>query len=202
MNLDSEVDNASQVKRRSLLLSTSSLPPTDSDKSSIKEIDRRPSKRWSPVGSVVPSTTGRRSTRAPSISSQSSMGMDTSKSDSVARTAIRRGRCSSEKIVWIVCEECGTSKRQRESSSQPVVGDPTRYFNDVVHGSDSTVGNRDTAHHQPHQPLHQTVRRSPPKLGSPIRQNAAQRPYPGRRRLPLVNRQIMTHQILTQGFQL
>ncbi|KAI0911246.1 major facilitator superfamily domain-containing protein [Ustulina deusta] len=202
MNLDSEVDNASQVKRRSLLLSTSSLPPTDSDKSSIKEIDRRPSKRWSPVGSVVPSTTGRRSTRAPSISSQSSMGMDTSKSDSVARTAIRRGRCSSEKIVWIVCEECGTSKRQRESSSQPVVGDPTRYFNDVVHGSDSTVGNRDTAHHQPHQPLHQTARRSPPKLGSPIRHNAAQRPYPGRRRLPLVNRQIMTHQILTQGFQL
>ncbi|KAI1425027.1 major facilitator superfamily domain-containing protein [Xylaria sp. FL1777] len=206
-NSDAEVDTASQVKRRSLLLSTSSLPPTDSDKSSLKDVDRRPSKRWSPVESMVPSTTGRRSTRAPSISSQSSMGMDTSKSDSVARTAIRRGRCSSEKIVWIVCEECGTSKRQRESSSQAVVGDPTRYFNDVVHGVESTVGNRDTAHHQHHhqphyQPLHQPVRRSPPRLGSPIRHNAAQRPYPGRRRLPLVNRQIMTHQMLTQGFQL
>ncbi|KAI1272472.1 major facilitator superfamily domain-containing protein [Xylaria sp. FL0933] len=208
---DPEVDTATQVKRRPLLLSTSSLHPTDSDKSSIKDVDRRPSKRWSPVGSVVPSTTGRRSTRAPSISSQSSMGMDSSRSDSVARTAIRRGRCSSEKIVWIVCEECGTSKRQRESSSHTIVGDPTRYFNDVVHGGDSTVGNRDAAHHHQshhpphhhhHQPLHQTGRRSPPRLGSPIRHNAAQRPYPGRRRLPLVNRQIMTHQMLTQGFQL
>ncbi|KAI0417132.1 major facilitator superfamily domain-containing protein [Xylaria grammica] len=208
-NPDAEMDVASQEKRRSLLLSTASLHPTESDKSSIKDVDRRPSKRWSPVGSVVPSSVGRRSTRAPSISSQSSMGMDTSKSESVARTAIRRGRCSSEKIVWIVCEECGTSKRQRESSSQTAVGDPTRYFNDVVHGVDSTAGNRDGAHHQPHhqsnqshhQPHHPTTRRSPPRLGSPIRHNAAQRPILGRRRLPLVNRQIMTHQILTQGFQ-
>ncbi|KAK5634340.1 hypothetical protein RRF57_010055 [Xylaria bambusicola] len=198
-----EVGTVSQMKRRSLLLSTSSLQHSVSDKSSIKDVERRPSKRWSPVGSVVPSTTGRRSTRAPSISSQSSMGMDTSRSDSVARTAIRRGRCSSEKIVWIVCEECGTSKRQRESSSHTVVGDPTRYFNDVVHGADSAAGNRDAVHHQPHHPPHhQTTRRSPPRLGSPIRHNAAQRPYPGRRRLPLVNRQIMTHQMLTQGFQL
>ncbi|KAI1308298.1 major facilitator superfamily domain-containing protein [Xylaria venustula] len=208
LNPETGVEAVTQVKRRPLLLSTSSLHPTDSDKSSMKDVDRRPSKRWSPVGSVVPSTTGRRSTRAPSISSQSSMGMDSSRSDSIARTAIRRGRCSSEKIVWIVCEECGTSKRQRESSSHTVVGDPTRYFNDVVHGSDSTTGNRDATHHHQihhqhhHQPLHQTTRRSPPRLGSPIRHNAAQRPYPGRRRLPLVNRQIMTHQILTQGFQL
>ncbi|KAI0538863.1 major facilitator superfamily domain-containing protein [Xylaria digitata] len=206
---DIEADVTSQDKRRSLLLSASSLQPTESDKGSIKDIDRRPSKRWSPVGSMVQSSVGRRSIRAPSISSQSSMGMDTSKSESVARTTIRRGRCSSEKVVWIVCEECGTSKRQRESSSQPVLGDPMRYFNDVVHGVDSTVTNRDTAHHQTHhqphhshhQPLHPTARRSPPRLGSPIRHNAAQRPYPGRRRLPLVNRQIMTHQILTQGFQ-
>ncbi|KAI0972358.1 major facilitator superfamily domain-containing protein [Xylaria arbuscula] len=208
LNPESGVKAVTQVKRRPLLLSTSSLHPTASDKSSVKDVDRRPSKRWSPVGSVVPSTTGRMSTRAPSISSQSSMGMDSSRSDSIARTAIRRGRCSSEKIVWIVCEECGTSKRQRESSSHTVVGDPTRYFNDVGHGSDSTTSNRDATHHHQinhqthHPPLHQTTRRSPPRLGSPIRHNAAQRPYPGRRRLPLVNRQIMTHQILTQGFQL
>ncbi|KAI1159249.1 major facilitator superfamily domain-containing protein [Nemania serpens] len=207
---DPEVDDTSQVKRRTLLLSASSVLPTDNEKSSIKNVERQPSKRWSPVESLVPSSTGRRSTRAPSISSQSSMGMDTSRSDSVARTAIRRGRCSSEKIVWIVCEECGTSKRQRESSSHTVVGDPTRYFNDVVHGVDSTVSSRDPLHHQTHhqthhqlrnQPHHQATRRSPPMPGSPIRHNAAQRPYPGRRRLPLANRQMMTHQILTQGFQ-
>ncbi|RYC61701.1 hypothetical protein CHU98_g4502 [Xylaria longipes] len=202
---DPEADAASHVKRRSLLLSTSSLPTTEGDKSSIKDAEYRPSKRWSPVGSVVPSTTGRRSTRAPSISSQSSMGMDTSRSESVARTAIRRGRCSSEKVVWIVCEECGTSKRQRESSSHMAVGDPTRYFNDVTHGLDSNASARDAAHHQPHQPHHQqhhqAVRRSPSRLRSPTRHNTSQIPYPGRRRLPLVNRQIMTHQILTQGFQ-
>ncbi|KAI3326275.1 MFS general substrate transporter [Xylariaceae sp. AK1471] len=202
---DPEVEAANPEKRRSLLLSPSSLPPTNSEKSSIKDVDRRPSKRWSPVGSLVPSSTGRRSTRAQSISSQSSQGMDTSKSESLARTAIRRGRCSSEKVVWIVCEECGTSKRHRESSSQTVVGDPARYFNDVVHGVDSTGSNRDLAHHQTqHQPHHQAIRPSSPRLGSPIRHNAAQRPFPGvpgRRRLPMVNRQIMTHQILTQGFQ-
>ncbi|KAI0868936.1 major facilitator superfamily domain-containing protein [Hypoxylon argillaceum] len=203
LSVDPEVDTASQVKRRSLLLlSSPSLPPSDSEKSSIKDVERRPSKRWSPVGSMVQSSVGRRSTRAQSISSQSSMGMDTSRSDSVAKTAIRRGRCSSEKVVWIVCEECGTSKRQRESSSHMVMGDPARYFNDVVHGGEPTVSSRDAAHHQPHhQPQHPTIRRSPPTLGSPTRHNAAQRPYPGRRRLPLVNRQIMTHQILTQGFQ-
>ncbi|KAI0451175.1 major facilitator superfamily domain-containing protein [Xylaria acuta] len=198
---DPEVDAANHVKRRSLLPSASSLPPTESDKSFTKDAEHRPSKRWSPIGSVVPSTTGRRSTRAPSISSQSSMGMDTSRSESIAKTAIRRGRCSSEKVVWIVCEECGTSKRQRESSSHTVIGDPTRYFNDV-HGLDSNASTRDAAHHQPHHQQHnQTVRRSPPRLGSPTRQNASQIPYPGRRRLPLVSRQIMTHQILTQGFQ-
>ncbi|KAI0855928.1 major facilitator superfamily domain-containing protein [Xylaria cubensis] len=196
---DPEIDAANHVKRRSLLLSTSSLPAAESEKSSTKDAEHRPSKRWSPVGSVVPSTTGRRSTRAPSISSQSSIGMDTSRSESVTKSAIRRGRCSSEKVVWIVCEECGTSKRQRESSSHMAVGDPTRYFNDVMHGLDSNTGVRDAVHHQPHYQQHyQTVRRSPSRLGSPTRQM----PYPGRRRLPLVNRQIMTHQILTQGFQL
>lgn len=209
---DHEVNNPIQDKRRSLLLSTSTLPPTDSEKSSIKDAEYRPSKRWSPVGSIVPLSTGGRSTRAHSISSQSSPGMDTSKSESVARTAVFRGRCSSEKVVWIICEECGTSKRHRESSSHTVVGDPARYFNDVVHGPETTVGSRDAAHlhhpHQHHQHHHHAIRRSPPRLGSPERQNndnnnapAAQRPYPGRRRLPLVNRQIMTHQILTQGFQ-
>ncbi|KAI0554414.1 major facilitator superfamily domain-containing protein [Xylaria curta] len=199
---DPEIDAANHVKRRSLLLSTSSLPATESDKSSTKDAEHRPSKRWSPVGSVVPSTTGKRSTRAPSISSQSSIGMDTSRSESVTKSAIRRGRCSSEKVVWIVCEECGTSKRQRESSSHMAVGDPTRYFNDVMHSLDSNAGVRDAVHHQPHyQQHHQTVRRSPSRLGSPTRLNTSQMPYPGRRRLPLVNRQIMTHQILTQGFQ-
>ncbi|KAI0096072.1 major facilitator superfamily domain-containing protein [Nemania sp. FL0031] len=209
--LDTEVDTTNQDKRRSLLLlSTPSLPPSESDKSSIKDSERRPSKRWSPVGSMVQSSTGRRSTRAPSISSLSSFGMDTSRSESVAKTAIRRGRCSSEKVVWIVCEECGTSKRQRESSSHTVVGDPARYFNDVMHGAESTASNRGGAHHPPHpqhnhqihyQPHHQPIRRSPQRPGSPTRHNAAQRPFPARRRLPLVNRQMMTHQILTQGFQ-
>ncbi|KAF2965693.1 hypothetical protein GQX73_g7888 [Xylaria multiplex] len=55
-SLDSEVDISSQVKRGSLLLSTSSLQPTESDKGSIKDVERRPSKRWSPVGSMVPSS--------------------------------------------------------------------------------------------------------------------------------------------------
>ncbi|KAI1438417.1 major facilitator superfamily domain-containing protein [Xylaria sp. CBS 124048] len=199
---DPEVNSNTRLKQRSFLLSTSSLQSTDSEKSSMRDAGYRPSKRWSTVGSVVPLSTGRRSTRAPSISSQSSMGMDTSRTESVAKSTIRRGRYSSEKLVWIVCEECGTSKRQRESSAQPVVGDPTRYFNDVMHSHDPAMGNRDHIHHQTqYQPNHQTTRRSPPNLGSPIRHNAAQRPYPGRRRLPLVNRQIMTHQILTQGFQ-
>ncbi|KAI0406521.1 major facilitator superfamily domain-containing protein [Xylaria palmicola] len=200
-----EVEAPGNEKQSSLLSSTTSiLHGTDSEKSTIRDVDRRPSKRWSPIGSVVPSSAGQRSTRAPSISSTSSMGMDTSKSDSIAKTAIRRGRCSSEKVVWIVCEECGTSKRQRESSSHTAMGDPTRYFNDIVHGLDSNISSRDAVHHPPfHHPQHhpQTSRRSPTKLGSPNRHDAAQRPFPGRRRLPLVNRQIMTHQILTQGFQ-
>ncbi|KAI2630036.1 major facilitator superfamily domain-containing protein [Xylaria nigripes] len=206
-NPDAEVNIDTRAKQRPFLLSTSLPLPTDGDKSSIKDGGYRPSKRWSTVGSLVPSSSGRRSTRAPSISSQSSMGMDTSRSDSIAKTTIRRGRYSSEKLVWIVCEECGTSKRQRESSSQTVMGDPARYFNDVVHNLDHASGSRDPAHHhhQHHQPQHppyyHASRRTPPNLGSPIRHNAAQRPYPGRRRLPLVNRQIMTHQILTQGFQ-
>ncbi|KAI1826523.1 major facilitator superfamily domain-containing protein [Xylaria intraflava] len=198
---DTEANTDTRVKQRPFLLSTSSLLDTDSEKSSIKDVEHRPSKRWSTVGSVVPSSTGRRSTRAPSISSQFS-GMDTSRSESFAKASIRRGRYSSEKLVWIVCEECGTSKRQRESSSHSVMGDPARYFNDVVHTLDHAMGGRDPAHHQPqYQSNCQATRRSPPNLGSPIRHNAAQRPYPGRRRLPLVNRQIMTHQILTQGFQ-
>ncbi|KAI0389839.1 major facilitator superfamily domain-containing protein [Xylariaceae sp. FL0594] len=217
---DVEADHTVQAKQRSLLLSASTLSaPPESDNSSVKDGVYRPSKRWSPVGSVVPSPAGGRSTRAHSISSQSSPGMDTSKSESVARTAVFRGRCSSEKVVWIVCEECGTSRRQRESSSHTVVGDPTRYFNDVVHGPETSVGGRDAAnphhthqHHQHHhhqQPHHHLpVRQSPPKLGSPERQSGdgnnsvpPQRQYPTRRRLPMVNRQIMTHQILTQGFQ-
>ncbi|GAP83092.1 putative mfs multidrug protein [Rosellinia necatrix] len=197
---DPEVDKTSQLKRRSPLPAAPVTPSMNSEKSSIKCLERQPSKRWSPVESVVPSYTGRRSTRAPSISSQSSMAMDISRSESISKTTIRRGRCSSEKVVWIVCEECGTSKRQRESSShQAVVGDPTRYFNDVVHGVDSAGGGgRDAIHHQPY---HQPNRPTPPGLGSPTRQNTAQRPFPGRKRLPQVNRQIMTHQILTQGFQ-
>ncbi|KAI8625690.1 MFS general substrate transporter [Xylariaceae sp. FL1651] len=195
---DSEATSTNQTKHRPLILSTSSHLPTNNEKNNTKDVERRPSKRWSPVESMVPSSTGRRSTVAPSISSQSSQGMDTSKSESIAKTAIRRGRCSSEKIVWIVCEECGTSKRHRESSSQTVVGDPTRYFNDIVHGVDNAAGSKDQAHHQLH---HQAARPSLARHGSPIRHNAAKRPYAGRRRLPLVNRQIMTHQILTQGFQ-
>jgi hypothetical protein len=202
---DPEGDATNQEKQQSSTPIPASLPSAGSEKSLIKDVDHRPSKRWSPVGSVIPSSTGRRSTRAQSISSQSSQGIDSSKSESAARTAIRRGRCSSEKIMWIVCEECGTSKRHRESSSQTVVGDPARYFNDVVHGVDSTTGSRDPTHYQAqHQPHTQASRSSPSRLGSPIRHKAAQRHYPGvpgRRRLPMVNRQIMTHQILTQGFQ-
>ncbi|KAI0206722.1 major facilitator superfamily domain-containing protein [Astrocystis sublimbata] len=205
----SEKGPPGEMKRRTLLLSTPSFSPTETDKSCIKDDEHRPSKRWSLVGSSVPSTAGR-STRAPSISSQSSMGMDTSRTESIARTAIRQGRCSSEKVVWIVCEECGTSKRQRESSAHTLLGDPARYFNDVMHGPDHNVSARDAAHHRPqhlphHHPLNQQhpqrIRRSPPRLGSPTRNSTTQVPFPARRRLPLVNRQIMTHQMLTHGFQ-
>ncbi|KAI1812897.1 MFS general substrate transporter [Poronia punctata] len=191
-------DVAPKAKRLSIL---SNHQPIDCEKSSIKHAERQPSKRWSRVGSILPLSIG--TPRAHSISSLSSPGRDTSKSESVARTAIRRGRCSSEKVVWIVCEECGTSKRHRESSGHTVVGDPTRYFNDVMHGPDTVISTRDAAHLQRshHTPQHQAIRPSPPRLGSPVRLDAAQRVYPGRRRLPMVNRQIMTHQILTQGYQ-
>ncbi|KAI4862061.1 MFS general substrate transporter [Hypoxylon rubiginosum] len=154
------------------------------------ENGNRPSKRWSPVDTLAPSVTSDNQHKAaPSMSSQSSLrSNDTPRTSTTARTTIRRGRSPSERVVWVVCEECGTSKRHTKQHS--AVGDPARYFNDPAFGgtakgrnqSGSNGNNIQNPHH--YLPPHQLPR-----------------PYGGRRRLPLVNRQIMTHQMLTQGFQ-
>ncbi|KAL7623238.1 hypothetical protein AAE478_006919 [Parahypoxylon ruwenzoriense] len=158
------------------------------------ENGNRPSKRWSPVETLAPSVAGERApTIAPSVSSQSSRRSDdTPRTSGTARTTIQRGRSPSERVVWIVCEECGTSKRHTQPRS--VLGDPARYFNDPAfggaakdrgHNHQINQGDGSSNNNHPHHP-------HPPPL---------QRPYGGRRRLPLQNRQIMTHKILTQGFQ-
>ncbi|CAJ2502632.1 Uu.00g100260.m01.CDS01 [Anthostomella pinea] len=124
------------------------------------------------------------------------------RSETTARTTIKQGHTPSEKIVWVVCEECGTSKRHAETThaskrhvetTHAVVGDPARYFNDPACGGGSTVIKEQP--HRHHQPVG-------PSLTQPEHQPAPQRPFGGRRRLPMVNRQLMTHQMLTQGFQL
>ncbi|KAI5927407.1 major facilitator superfamily domain-containing protein [Camillea tinctor] len=203
------------------------------EKESEKEKENRPSKRWSPMENLAPSLNGDRpSTVAASVSSLSShRTMDTHRSDTTARTTIQRGRSPSEKVVWVVCEECGTSKRHAEA----VLGDPNRYFNDpACGGSEASLSGRSSSsssgsshnhhhnhhhhnhHHHPHHnhhPHHHHLHHqqghhpsahhggSAGPTGHAHNQVPQRPPYGGRKRLPLVNRQIMTHQMLTQGFQ-
>lgn len=96
-------------------------------------------------------------------------------------------------IIWTICEECGTrgirhcDRDNTGSPRQPVETsgtDPHRYFNDPA-GSGQNVDNT-SASQRKHDDEQEDSR--------------VMRPY-GRRRFPLVNRQIMTHQMLTQGFQ-
>ncbi|KAI1762879.1 MFS general substrate transporter [Hypoxylon sp. FL1150] len=162
------------------------------------EKEKRPSKRWSPVDTLAASVTSDKQHKlAPSMSSQSSLrSTDTPRTSTTARTTIRHGRSHSERVVWVVCEECGTSKRH--TKQQSVVGDPARYFNDPAFGG--AFDGRTHHHH------HQRTRSGSNGTTVPNQQHylpahQLPRPYGGRRRLPLVNRQIMTHQMLTQGFQ-
>lgn len=193
--------SASEHRNRNAKPTTPTLPrlPPTPPRHFHHEHGHRPSKRWSPVDTVATSIVGeRKHTAAASVSSQSSRkSADTPKTSSSARTTIRRGRSPSERVVWIVCEECGTSKRHTQPRGP--IGDPARYFNDPTFSgsvdgrnnhhhptSSQTASNNGNVqnHHHPHH-------HHPP----------LPRPFGGRRRLPLVNRQIMTHQMLTQGFQ-
>ncbi len=136
---------------------------------------------------------------------------------SSTRTAIRRANTgrgnsnnNSNAVVWVVCEDCGTRKKRagdgtphpagHAAAATAVVGDPARYFNDpACGGGGGGVITTTTT----------TVTESGGGGGggsgrSPKATTAAVhpvRPYPGRRRLPLVNREAMTYQMLTQGFQ-
>ncbi|KAI1380718.1 MFS general substrate transporter [Hypoxylon crocopeplum] len=152
----------------------------------------RPSKRWSLVDTLATSVNSERQhTAAPSVSSQSShRSADTPRTTSTTRTTIRRGQSPSKRVVWIVCEECGTSKRHTQPRN--AVGDPARYFNDPAFGG--TANGRNPLHQANIQTASTSGHHHPPPPQLP-------RPFGGRRRLPLVNRQIMTHQMLTQGFQ-
>ncbi|KAI0143863.1 MFS general substrate transporter [Hypoxylon sp. NC0597] len=156
------------------------------------ENGNRPSKRWSPVDTLATSVIGERQhTAAPSVSSQSSRrSADAPSTNGTARTTIRRGRSPSERVVWVVCEECGTSKRHNQPRS--AMGDPTRYFNDPAFGGATKSRTHQINPLAATNNSSQSPHHAPPQLP---------RPYGGRRRLPLVNRQIMTHQMLTQGFQ-
>ncbi|KAI1104771.1 MFS general substrate transporter [Jackrogersella minutella] len=172
---------------------TSVIPqPPTSPRNAPNDNGNRPSKRWSPVGTLATSVNSERQhTAAPSVSSDSSRrSADAPSSSGTARTTIRRGHSPSEQVVWVVCEECGTSKRHNQPRS--AVGDPARYFNDPA------CGGAPKSHDHQANPL--TISSSNQNL---VHQAQPQlpRPYGGRRRLPLVNRQIMTHQMLTQGFQ-
>ncbi|KAI1657352.1 MFS general substrate transporter [Daldinia decipiens] len=169
-------------------------PPTP-PRNPRNESGNRPSKRWSPVDTLAASVTSERQhTAAPSVSSQSSRkSEDTSNTNKTTRTTIRHGCSPSERVVWVVCEECGTTKRHNQPRT--TVGDPARYFNDPAFGSTTKdinqtnpYGTNSSNSGQNHHHHH------PPQLQLP-------RPYGGRRRQPLMNRQILTHQMLTQGFQ-
>ncbi|OTB08967.1 hypothetical protein M426DRAFT_260280 [Hypoxylon sp. CI-4A] len=175
-----------------------SVPPQPrptSPRTAPSETSNRPSKRWSPVDTLAATSTidERKHTVGHSESSRHSRrSADTSRTDSTARTTIRHGRSPSEKVVWVVCEDCGTSKRHTQQRS--TVGDPNRYFNDPALG-----GIADNLHH-PINPRGGSLDTGVPNHHH-LPQPQLPRPYGGRRRLPLVNRQIMTHQMLTQGFQ-
>ncbi|KAI1087362.1 MFS general substrate transporter [Rostrohypoxylon terebratum] len=161
---------------------------------SIRNDDgNRPSKRWSPVDTPATSAIGgMQHTTAPSVSSQSSRrSAEALNSAGTARTTIRRGHGPSERVVWVVCEECGTSKLHNQPRSQ--MGDPARYFNDVV-----LSGMPESRNNQTNTPTTKTSSNQNSQQHAPPQ---IPRQLGGRRRLPLVNRQIMTHQMLTQGFQ-
>ncbi|KAI1211661.1 MFS general substrate transporter [Annulohypoxylon truncatum] len=160
---------------------------------SRNENGNRPSKRWSPVDTLATSAMGERQhTIAPSVSSQSShRSAEAPSSTGTARTTIRRGHSPSERVVWVVCEECGTSKRHNQP--RRAVGDPARYFNDpAFSGATKSRNHQTTAHTTESSNNQNNQQHATPQLP---------RQFGGRRRLPLVNRQIMTHQMLTQGFQ-
>ncbi|KAI1140544.1 MFS general substrate transporter [Hypoxylon sp. FL0543] len=167
-------------------------PPPPPPQYAGNDNGHRPSKRWSPVGTIATSAVGERQhTAAPSVYSQSSRrSADSPSTNGTARTTIRRGRSPSERVVWVVCEECGTSKRHNQPHS--AMGDPARYFNDPAFGGAAKSRNHQINPLAAANSNSQSPHHAPPQLP---------RPYAGRRRLPLVNRQIMTHQMLTQGFQ-
>lgn len=170
-------------------------PRPTSRRNSRNENGNRPSKRWSPVDTLAPSVNSEEQHKqAPSMSSQSSLrSTDTFRTSGTARTTIRRGRSPSERVVWVVCEECGTSKRHTQQHN--TVGDPARYFNDPAFGG-ATKGRNHF-----HQPISQGGSNASSTQSHYLPPHQLPRPYGGRRRLPLQNRQIMTHQMLTQGFQ-
>ncbi|KAI0024325.1 major facilitator superfamily domain-containing protein [Xylariomycetidae sp. FL0641] len=188
-------------------------PPSDIDLECEKY--RQPSKRWSPLGSTAPSITSRRpSTVAASESSVTSkQSMDTRKTESTARTTIKQGRSPSEKVIWVVCEECGTSKFHTETA-HPVLGDPVRYFNDPTCGGGSPVAQDQPHHHIRRSPTRTVHHQPPPRQASrPHHHHHHPHPHPhphppppprpqnGPRRLPMTNRELLTQQMLTEGFQ-
>ncbi|KAH9892244.1 MFS general substrate transporter [Xylariomycetidae sp. FL2044] len=293
-------DHESSMVKPSSPSSSPSPFPTPAPAPSRNE-ENRPSKRWSPLDTLAPSSTlgDRPPTMARSVSSFSSHGSssaDTRRTTSTARTTIRRGRSPSEKVVWMVCEECGTSKLHSNETTTSSVGDPTRYFNDPScggggggGGDNNNINNAMTSsnhprlqtrqsrqqlqhdhhnhHHMPHLnhqntgPMIQQQQQQPPPTPSmhhipgsgghnhhrnhhsihhpphatarnhhhhhhhqpqalaattpthmnqvvgvvaplPLPQPRPNNFPPGRKRLlPLENRQIMTHQMLTQGYQ-
>ncbi|KAI1806109.1 MFS general substrate transporter [Daldinia bambusicola] len=168
-------------------------PPPSPPRNPRTDNGHRPSKRWSPVDTLAASVTSERQhTAAPSVSSQSSRrSEDTSNTNKTARTTIRRGCSPSERVVWVVCEECGTTKRHNQPRT--TVGDPARYFNDPAFGSITKDTNQTNPYGANGNNSSQNHHHHP--------QSQLSRPYNGRRRLPLANRQVLTHQMLTQGFQ-
>lgn len=138
------------------------------------EKEYRPSKRWSlgGTGSYNSSVIGEKPPTAPSIISSSARSIETPRTD---RSSTRnRTMVNRDKVVWVVCEDCGTKKRRTaehtHTHTHTAGSDPSRYFNDPSCGS-ITDG-------------------QPPVTRS----------YPGRKRFPMANRELMTHQMLTQGF--
>lgn len=192
-------------------------PPPTPPRSLQNENENRPSKRWSRVDTLATSITSERQhTTAPSVSSQSSRpsgdtprtNTNTNTTNSTARTTIRRGHSPSERVVWIVCEECGTSKRHTQKRSNAVGSDPARYFNDPAFGGGGPADGSNTHQANPLGASSSTSSSGSSSAGAGASSHhhhapppQVPRPYAGRRRLPLVNRQIMTHQMLTQGFQ-
>lgn len=111
-------------------------------------------------------------------------------------------------IVWAACGDCGTKKASLGSiggaganaSHHPhcgaglgVGGDPVRYFNDLACGGPvgEVCGSGGGGSRSSGSSSTKTAATVPSRPG----------PYPGRRRLPLVNREAMTYQMLTQGYQ-